>query len=229
MNAFDGSKFYYEQRGHSSRTRHQHEKASKYAIPAANDTTPTPPPPTTTTIANDDQFQTNDNNYQMTNEKSLAVELTPSLFQLKELNLKCRTIVEQPLIEYESQLIASVATSPFIQADHHHQHNYNQPTNNRLFRPSTNRSSLQRHGANRQQSGSNNYNNDNSAVQRSRHKSNNVYTNKPRQYQSSGSLSSWINMKNLPFAWLNLGLLLLFTNFVAPEYTIELNYCSFLT
>lgn len=49
--------------------------------------------------------------------RSLLVEFTPSLFQSKELNLKCKTLVEQPLIEYDSQLVASVALNPFIQVD----------------------------------------------------------------------------------------------------------------
>ena len=35
--------------------------------------------------------------------RQLLVELTPELLKLKELRLKCRTLVEQPLIEFESQ------------------------------------------------------------------------------------------------------------------------------
>lgn len=77
----------------------------------------------------------------------LLVELTPSLFQLKELRLKCRTVVEQPLIEYDSHLVVSLATSPFIQADR------NQLA--RALRPSWpangNRSLFQRHGTRQQQ------------------------------------------------------------------------------
>lgn len=44
-------------------------------------------------------------------EKTLRIEFSPSMFQLRELNLKCQTIVEQALIEYENQLIASVPSS----------------------------------------------------------------------------------------------------------------------
>lgn len=39
-----------------------------------------------------------------TRRSDLLVEFTPSLFQLKELDLKCRTWIEQPLIEYETSL-----------------------------------------------------------------------------------------------------------------------------
>lgn len=51
------------------------------------------------------------------NNNWLLVEFTASLLQLKELNLKCKTIVEQPLIEHESVQVLSLSTSPFIQAN----------------------------------------------------------------------------------------------------------------
>lgn len=44
-------------------------------------------------------------------EKALRIEFSPSMFQLRELNLKCQTVVEQALIEYENQLVASVPSA----------------------------------------------------------------------------------------------------------------------
>lgn len=54
-----------------------------------------------------------------TGARSLLIEFTASLFQLKELNLKCKTIVEQQLNEFEESQILHLATSPFIQAQPH--------------------------------------------------------------------------------------------------------------
>lgn len=53
-------------------------------------------------------------------KKTLQIEFSSSLFQLKEFNLKCRLVVEQPLIEYENQLIASVPSSQFIEVNQKH-------------------------------------------------------------------------------------------------------------
>lgn len=53
----------------------------------------------------EDQVQ---NNSQLQKNSTLLLELSPSLFQLKELNLKCRTVIEQALIEYESQVYISM-------------------------------------------------------------------------------------------------------------------------
>lgn len=53
-----------------------------------------------------------------TGEPRLVIEFTKLLFQLKELNLKCQTWIEQPLIEYESQeLVVQIASNQFIQVD----------------------------------------------------------------------------------------------------------------
>lgn len=38
----------------------------------------------------------------------IFIQFTPSLFQLEELNLKCKTTVEQQLIEFENQLVLNV-------------------------------------------------------------------------------------------------------------------------
>ena len=50
----------------------------------------------------------------------LLLELTPELLQLKELNLKCRSVIEHTLIEYESQWAGQLSPgdspSPYIQA-----------------------------------------------------------------------------------------------------------------
>lgn len=59
-------------------------------------------------------------------EKTLLIEFSSSLFQIKELNLKCRTTVEQPLIEYENQLIVSVpSSSQYIEVIQQQKHKIN--------------------------------------------------------------------------------------------------------
>lgn len=146
-------------------------------------------PITTTTMTNADNLgsaQLANGNQPETGHqiKLLTLELTPSLFQLKELSLKCRTIVEQPLIEYESQLIASISTSPFIQVDQNHHQQAHNPSIR--FRPSNRGGSYQKYGNNRNNDSPSDYggNNNSSAIQRTRHK-NNVY--RLRQSASSSA------------------------------------------
>lgn len=51
-------------------------------------------------------------------ESDLLIQFTSSLFQLKELNLKCKTIVEQQLIEFENELVVNVLIShQFVKQD----------------------------------------------------------------------------------------------------------------
>lgn len=64
----------------------------------------------------------------MQRNKQLSVELSPSLYQLKELNLKCRTIIEQPLIEFEQLISLPIATSAsqlYVRVDQQQQLNDN--------------------------------------------------------------------------------------------------------
>lgn len=48
------------------------------------------------------------NEYDYGIESNLFIQFTSSLFQLKELNLKCKTVVEQKLIEFENQIVINV-------------------------------------------------------------------------------------------------------------------------
>lgn len=67
-----------------------------------------------------------------TTSRSLLIEFSPNLFRLKELSLRCKTIIEQPLIEFESVQWLHLATSPFIQAQDSHSHGQ-QPARPTLF------------------------------------------------------------------------------------------------
>lgn len=90
--------------------------------------------------------------------KSLLIEFTQSLFQAKELNLKCRTIVEQPLIEYEFQLTALVPTNQYIQVNST-SNNFilNNNSKNRSHSPSKYNSKLSNHQRNKNNQNSRTY------------------------------------------------------------------------
>lgn len=93
MNAFDGEQFYFT----NSDISYEQKRGSTPAEPLTLDRMHGP-------------------HWRQRTSDWLLIEFTPSLLQLKELNLKCKTIITQPLIEYESAQIVSLATSPFIQA-----------------------------------------------------------------------------------------------------------------
>lgn len=164
----------------------------------------------------------------------LLIEFTPSLLQLKEFNLKCKTIIEQPLSVVESSQILSLATSPFIQVvqDHSQQ-------NTMQVRPTTAGANGGRHSSlfnvkehpRKQQAsmngapgqyqssvGLNKYDYSNSGQQH-RHRSNVI-----RMRQSSGfgsSSSGAVSMNNLPA--LRLGYLLVLLHFAALRHCYFFN------
>lgn len=72
-------------------TKKQPSSSHDESPPTSDDDEPDSGP-----IENDDSSQT---------DRKLFIELTNSMMQLKELNLKCQTSVEQPMIEYEDQII----------------------------------------------------------------------------------------------------------------------------
>lgn len=90
-------------------------------------------------------------------ERTLLIEFTPSLYQLKDLELKCKTVVEQIMIEFEGQKLIPVQSSQFIQADHidkqksngfvTRNQTYQRNKQNSRNRLGSNQSSQQRHSA----------------------------------------------------------------------------------
>lgn len=121
----------------------------------------------------------------------LSVELSASLLQLKELNLKCRTTLVQPLIEFETQSVALVSTiastttqtsSPFIHAiDSNVDTAASQDPNtgSRYNRRPAASSHYQRRNPSAGRSSSNNHNNNNSDT------GSNSNKNRPKQHWTS--------------------------------------------
>lgn len=115
MNSFDGALFNYMERSRSNESNDQldEENNRKTLSPSRQ-------------LGSSQRSQTQpaslrSNVHKLTEQIKLKVELSASLLQLKELNLKCRTTLVQPLIEFESQSVALVTTGtqtsgPFIHA-----------------------------------------------------------------------------------------------------------------
>lgn len=136
VNAFDGSKFYYSRdqfdRGQQTNRhstylmRHPNPSNERAFTTEASDILGL----NATLLSNHELAKTV--NQSETNSSQLLVEFTPSLFQLKELNLKCQVLVEQPLIEFESLATIPVGSaSKYIQVDqqqHRHNHNNKNPS-----------------------------------------------------------------------------------------------------
>lgn len=86
------------------------------------------------------QQQRNINNGFMDNNtiddnRTLLIDLSPSLLQLKELEVICQTQIEQTLIQYESKIAIAFNLQP--QQRQHHQNHQNQFNDNRLASPSS--------------------------------------------------------------------------------------------
>lgn len=103
INGFDGNNFH-----HSTWQQEDSSPSNSFDYHAHN--------AQVSSSNNRDKWLNNNTPQQQTNG-TLTMELTPSILQLRELNLKCQTRVEQPLIEFEHQVVLQVPPTQFIQSN----------------------------------------------------------------------------------------------------------------